>query len=57
MSDLETMKKMLSKASIEFSEETELKGPVLTVERGYVGFVTVFQFDANGTLLDMGAYE
>lgn len=57
MSDLETLKAMLARANIEFSEETEPKGPVLTVERGYVEFVTVFQFDVNGTLIDMGAYE
>jgi hypothetical protein len=29
----------------------------VTVERGYGGFVAVFLFDKDGTLLDVAAYE
>lgn len=32
-------------------------GTVVNVEAGYGGFFTQFVFDADGNLVDMGAYE
>ena len=62
MTDLEILKEMLDRAHIEYDETTwERDGKkfnVLTVERGYVGFATEFQFaEDTGRLADMGAYE
>ena len=70
MSDKETLMAMLTKANIAFADDSEadedahsedidgsLTGKRVYVERGYPGFVTVFVFNKDGTLKDMGAYE
>lgn len=52
-SDKEVLLEMISKANIIFdSKENDI-----IVERGYVGFYTVFTFDTNGNLKDIGAWE
>lgn len=67
-SDLDSLKEMLTRAKIEFSEGREVADGnqanpdthtlfTLDVERGYIGFVTTFKFDEGGSLIDMGAYE
>ena len=53
MSDRDTIKAMLKRAGIEYEE----KGSNLSVERGYIGFVVSFEFDSEGKLKDLGAYE
>lgn len=67
--DLETIKAMLASAVIEFEEQTLASansgfGPerrrgdvVLTVERGYVGFVSELLFREDGSLYSIEAYE
>lgn len=74
MTDLETIKEMLDRAGIEYeessgkvwtdpSEEDSEKEPkdkviFLTVERGYIGFLSQFMFlEKTGQLWDLGAYE
>ena len=53
--DRDTLKNMLNRAKIEYTEYED--GTFLTVERGYVDFSTTFEFDANGNLKNMGAYN
>ncbi len=57
MTDLQTLQAMLDRAQILYTTETDRGILYLSVERGYSGFVTNFEFDAEGKLLDMGAYE
>ena len=62
MSDKQQLIDMLTRARIEFQEiEPEFVPKRATsginVERGYAGFVTTFEFDAAGNLVEMGAYE
>lgn len=61
MTDLNALKDMLNRAKIEYVEEDhKVKEDWITfvfVEKGYSGFVTQFEFDMHGKLLDMGAYE
>ena len=72
MTDLNTLREMFESANIKYEESTEggripsmiEEGGVsrvwatsLSVERGYSLFVTVFYFSADGTLLNMGAWE
>jgi len=59
MTDLETLKAMLTRAKIPFDEQPwGVNGDVtIDVERGYTGFATVFTFNGDGSLKDMGAYE
>ena len=63
MTDLETMKGLLKKASIEFAESTvqaKIDDPKITrlhIERGYPGFFTVMDFDVAGALQDVSAWE
>lgn len=60
-SDLDVLQDMFDRAGIEFEVQTSsgdnLTITDLTVERGYIGFVTQFTFDGNGKLIEMGAYE
>jgi hypothetical protein len=57
---------MLERAKIEYTRSTELgvsewlgRGDytVLTVERGYMGFVSKLFFDKDGLLVSIEAYE
>jgi hypothetical protein len=62
MTDLQTLQAMLERAKIEHCniENTNADGKKsksLSVERGYSGFITIFEFDSDGKLLDMGAWE
>lgn len=58
MSDLETMKVMLTRAGIEFEIRDAGEGKAgLTVNEGYVGFFTDMVFTAEGALSEMGAWE
>jgi len=57
VSDLEQIKTILTEAKIEFEEESDKDAFLLSVHRGYNGFVTIFTFDQSGKLKDMGAYE
>lgn len=56
MTDLETLRQMLTRANIRYKEESFANRVELMVELGYLGFYTIFIFD-EGTLRDMGAYE
>jgi hypothetical protein len=44
---------MLTRAGIDFNEDEDS----IEVHAGYIGFVTIFEFDAKGSLKKMGAYE
>jgi len=64
MTDLETLRGMLDRAAIPYTEEGEQRlsalrtvGVLLTVTRGYSGFCSEFEFDENHALKDLGAYE
>lgn len=58
MKDYEALTKMLERTDIQYTtERTASGGTIVYVERGYAGFVTQFEFDAQDKLLDMGAYE
>jgi len=58
MSDLETLKEMFerNKISYEFTNN-RFEKPLITIEKGYIGFYTVFVFDDEGTLRNVAAYE
>lgn len=53
MTDKETVKSMLERAGIEYVEESL----ALRVEGGYTGFYTVYEFNAEGALVSVGAFE
>lgn len=61
MTDLASLKNILERADIPYEGSEEKSDGThtftITVERGYAGFVTIFQFDKYGKLVDMGAYE
>ncbi len=63
MTDFETMKAMLDRADIDYKQQPESGGTyeghlTLTVEAGYIGFVSVLSFNKDtGMLLAVGAYE
>jgi hypothetical protein len=69
MTDLETMRAMLQRAKIEFTERTrrpnelsEIQDPpdavtILEIEGGYSGFLSKLSFDGSGALHDVAAYE
>jgi hypothetical protein len=57
MTDLQALQAMLERAKIDHTNADDGKSKSLSVERGYSGFVTVFEFDSDGKLLDMGAWE
>jgi len=58
MSDLETLKEMFerNKISYEFTNN-RFEEPLIRIEKGYIGFYTVFVFDDEGTLRNVEAYE
>jgi hypothetical protein len=58
MSDLETLKEMFerNKISYEFTNN-RFEKPKIRIEKGYIGFYTVFVFDDEGTLRNVAAYE
>lgn len=51
------LRAMLKKAGIEYEIDKSDEGVSLSVHKGYQGFVTTFNFDDNGNLKDMGAWE
>jgi hypothetical protein len=56
--DLVTLRAMFQRANIPFTETGDAgSGVALTVERGYSGFVTVFDFFVDGSLRDVTAWE
>lgn len=68
MTDYEKLIAMFNKANISFNTDTSIvyhngevllpkKGKTITVEAGYVGFMSVFEFDGEENLLKVGAYE
>ena len=67
MSDLERLKDFLKQAGVEYTVETERSytaalevtsgDTYIKCEAGYPGFYTVFEFNPQGKLTDMGAYE
>lgn len=57
MSDLEYIKRMLENSNIPFKEDKDLRVILITVERGYCGFVTEMSFNLDGKFLDIGAFE
>lgn len=56
MTDKETILEMLKRAGFE-RDITHQEDKSLCVERGYFGFVTSFEFNDDGSLKDIGAYE
>lgn len=56
MTDLETIKEMFKRAGIKYVEEN-LTESTLTVEAGYMGFYSLFTFEADGSLKSVEAYE
>ena len=68
MTDYEKLIAMFNKANISYHTNTSIvhhngevllpkKGKTITVEAGYVGFISVFEFDKEENLLTVGAYE
>lgn len=67
MTDYETIVAMLTRAKIKFTilenTQSEINNQVetgkteITVEDGYVGFVSVFYFDKTGALRRVAAWE
>ena len=58
MNDQEKMIEMLTRAGIAFTVTALLDGLVtLTVEGGYAGFYTEFEFGVDGALLRVSAWE
>jgi hypothetical protein len=58
MTEREQLVTMLARAGIEHVVDKNRKGhTTVVVERGYSGFVTEFEFNDLGHLVDMGAYE
>jgi hypothetical protein len=58
MTELEQFKAMLARAKIEPQEEKLPGGTTyLSIERGYAGFVVGVEFDPDGLLMDIGAWE
>lgn len=60
MSDFETMKEMLTRSNIEYKIyefNDENTAPQLTVDGGYHGFYTIFDFKEDGSLASVEAYE
>ena len=62
MSDLDTIKAMLTRAGIESESasvcaETPRAKHAIRVEDGYGGFFTVLEFDEVGALLRVSAWE
>ncbi len=57
--DKQVLEEMLDRAGIKFELDSEyLKdASLITVEGGYMGFVTEFIFDANGALISVKAWE
>lgn len=56
--DLSVLEAMLQRAGIDYHRDGVYPSETqITVERGYSGFVTSFQFCDDGRLRDMGAYE
>lgn len=69
LTDLFDLRIMLERACIEYTIDPDAKYPLtersdeqerfiqLTVEKGYIGFQTIFEFNSDGRPLTMGAYE
>lgn len=57
--DYEALVAMLDRAKIAYTggDGADDGKPIINVEKGYAGFVTCFEFNADGSLKDMGAYE
>lgn len=56
--DLETMVHMIDKAHLEYEfDSTEKDFTYISIEAGYVGFITYITFDKQGSLISIKAYE
>jgi hypothetical protein len=56
-SDLEILKDIFRSRDIAFKELDNNGFPLVRVEEGYHGFYSDFEFDENGILTTIGAYE
>lgn len=61
MTDFEQIERMISEAPKikprEVEKETEGPRKTISVSRGYSGFVAVLEFDSEGKLVDISAWE
>jgi hypothetical protein len=58
MTDLRVMVDMLQRANINFEVENGDQMEIsISVPGGYIGFVSVFTFDPEGNLINVGAFE
>ena len=48
---------MLMAAGIAHTIEIDSEGTLVVVEEGYPGFYTKFEFNTDGQLVEMGAFE
>lgn len=55
LADFEVLRAMFSRAKIEY--EVVDYGRGLKVSRGYNGFYTIYHFNPDGSLVNVGAYE
>jgi hypothetical protein len=53
-SDIEILKEMFARSNLNFKMEDK---QILTIEAGYVGFVSTFTFDLDGKLLKVESFE
>ena len=56
MTDKEILLDMIKRAGFE-NDLTYVEADSFCVERGYCGFLMNFEFNDDGSLKDMGAYE
>lgn len=57
MTDLETMEDMLKRANITYEIGIGKQNAYITIEGGYVGFVTHITFNLDGKLINIEAFE
>lgn len=57
MTDYEKLIAMFNKAKIAYDTDANKDGKTITVEAGYIGFASVFEFDKEENLLKVGAYD
>lgn len=55
MNDRDTLKEIFTRAG--FKPEENPFPNTFEIHEGYHGFYTMFEFDASGTLIKMGAFE
>ncbi len=56
-SDLHIVQDLLARRAIEHKTSGDSVKTTIEIEEGYVGFYILFDFDKDGKLIEIGAYE